>query len=171
MIRTSERILESILFGSRWLLAPFFLGLVAAIALLLVKFAKQLLTLATTLPTLEEHGIVVGVLNLVDVTLMANLLVIIILAGYESSVSRLDTAAHESRLSWMGSMGFNDLKLKVIGSTVAILAVELLSQFLSMGEADIPLLKWKLVTYLALVVSGVLFAAMDRLASGGEGGH
>ena len=168
MLKSSERWIESILFGSRWLLAPFFLGLIAAIGLLLFKFGKVLLGLVTQAAMMGSNDIVVGVLNLVDVTLMANLLIIVILAGYESSVSRLDGAAHDERLGWMGQVGFSDLKLKVLGSIIAISAVELLRIFLTLGTADIELLKWRLLIHLTLVVSGVLFAAMERLASRGE---
>lgn len=163
MLRRLERAVETVLFASRWLLTPFFLGLVAAIALLLVKFAKVLGGLALQAMDLSDHDVVVGILTLVDVTLMANLLVIIILAGYESAVSRLDHAAHDERLEWMGRMGFSDLKLKVIGSIVAISAVELLRLFLSFGPADLPLLKWKIAIHLTFVISGLMFAAIEKL--------
>ena len=165
MLKSSERLIESVLFGSRWLLAPFFVGLVAAIGLLLFKFGKVLFDLIAHAATVGSSDIVVGVLNLVDVTLMANLLIIVILAGYESSVSTLDEAAHDERLGWMGQVGFSDLKLKVIGSIIAISAVELLRIFLTFSTADIDLLKWRLLIHLTIVVSGVLFAAMERLAA------
>ncbi len=168
MLKSSERIVESVLFGSRWLLAPFFLGLIVATGLLLFKFGKVLFGLIAHAATLGSNDIVVGVLNLIDVTLMANLLIIVILAGYESSVSRLDEAAHDERLGWMGQVGFSDLKLKVLGSIIAISAVELLRIFLTLGTADLVLLKWRLLIYLAIVVSGLLFAAMERLGHRAE---
>ncbi len=168
MLKSSERIVESVLFGSRWLLAPFFVGLIAAIGLLLFKFGKVLFGLIAHATMLGSNDIVVGVLNLVDVTLMANLLIIVILAGYESSVSRLDEAAHDERLGWMGQVGFSDLKLKVLGSIIAISAVELLRIFLTLGSADVVLLKWRLLIHLTIVISGLLFAAMERLGNRAE---
>ncbi len=165
MLKRLEHALESILFSSRWILAPFFLGLVLAIFLLLAKFLAVLFGLFAHAWVLSGSQILVGVLTLVDVTLMANLLVIIVLAGYESSVSRMDHADHKDRLVWMGQVGFSDLKLKVIGSIVAISAIELLRLFLSMETVNVQLLTWKLAIHAAFVLSGVLFALMDKLAT------
>lgn len=160
-----ESFLERFIFGSRWLLAPFYLGLVAAIALLLVKFVKEFAQLLPTVVSGSGGDVMVGVLTLVDVALVANLLLIIIFAGYENFVSKIDTGNHEDRPEWMGHVSFSDLKIKVIGSIVAISGIELLKAFVNVEAYTTEQLAWKVGLHMAFVVSGVLFALMDRLST------
>jgi uncharacterized protein (TIGR00645 family) len=101
---------------------------------------------------------------LVDITLVANLLLIIVFAGYENFVSKIDTGDHEDRPEWMGHVDFSDLKIKLIGLIVAISSIELLKAFVDVQAMTTEQLAWKVGIYLTLVVSGVLFAFMDRLA-------
>lgn len=158
-----EHSLERFIFASRWLLAPFYVGLVAAIALLLFKFVKEFIILLPVVVNGEGGQVMAGVLTLVDVALVANLLVIIIFAGYENFVSKIDTGDNVDRPDWMGHMSFSDLKLKVIGSIVAISGIDLLKVFVNVEAYTNEQLAWKLGLHLAFVVSGVLFAVMDRL--------
>jgi len=162
---SAERLFEAFLFQSRWLLAPFYLGLVAAIVLVLVKFSEELLHLVMTLPSAGSSDIIVGILALIDLSLVASLLVIIIFSGYENFVSRMDTGDNEDRPEWMSHVDFSDLKLKVIGSIVAISAIELLKAFVKVGDLSQEELAWKVGIHLTFVVSGVLFALMDRLGN------
>ena len=161
-----EHQLERFIFASRWLLAPFYLGLIGAIALLLFKFSKEFLELVSV--TLHQGGpiVIVGVLSLVDITLVANLLIIIIFAGYENFVSKIKTDDHEDRPDWMGHINFSDLKMKVIGSIVAISGIELLKAFMNVEALSQEQLGWKVGIHLTFVVSGICFALMDRLSSG-----
>jgi uncharacterized protein (TIGR00645 family) len=164
-----EHGLESFIFNSRWLLAPFYLGLVAAIGLLLVKFAKSLLA---TLPAVFEGSsgeALIAILTLVDITLVANLLLIIIFAGYENFISKIDTGDNEDRPEWMGHVSFSDLKLKLIGSIVAISGIELLKYFVNVKQATEHELMWVVILHLTLVFSGVMFALMDRIAGSNHG--
>lgn len=158
-----EHFLERFIFASRWLLAPFYLGLVGAIALLLVKFVKEIVSLVPMVMSGEGPQLMAGVLTLVDVALVANLLIIIIFAGYENFVSKIDTGGHEDRPDWMGHVSFADLKIKVIGSIVAISGIELLKAFVNVEAYSNEQLAWKVGLHMAFVVSGVLFALMDRL--------
>ncbi|MCL5059807.1 MAG: TIGR00645 family protein [Candidatus Thermoplasmatota archaeon] len=158
-----EHSLERFIFASRWLLAPFYVGLVGAIALLLFKFVKEFINLLPVVLTGEGSQVMAGVLTLVDVALVANLLVIIIFAGYENFVSKIDTGDNIDRPDWMGHVSFSDLKLKVIGSIVAISGIELLKAFVSVEAYTNEQLAWKVGLHMAFVVSGVLFALMDRL--------
>ncbi len=164
-----EHGLEHFMFNSRWLLVPFYLGLVAGIALLLVKFVKAFVALVPTVFTGESGAALLGILSLVDITLVANLLLIIIFAGYENFVSKIDTGNNEDRPSWMGHVSFSDLKLKLIGSIVAISGIELLKYFINIKEVVASEhgnheLAWSLGIHFTLVISGVLFALMDRIA-------
>ena len=166
-----ERALERFMFASRWLLAPFYIGLVAAIALLLVKFVKEFFGLLPVVVSGQGGEVMVGVLTLVDVALVANLLLIIIFAGYENFVSKIDTGDSEDRPDWMGHVSFSDLKIKVIGSIVAISGIELLKAFVNVDAYTNDQLAWKVGLHLTFVVSGVLFALMDWLTSKKGGGH
>jgi uncharacterized protein (TIGR00645 family) len=158
-----EHLLERFIFASRWLLAPFYVGLVAAIALLLFKFVKEFINLLPMVWAGEGSQFIAGVLTLVDVALVANLLIIIIFAGYENFVSKIDTGDNVDRPDWMGHVSFADLKLKVIGSIVAISGIELLKAFVNIEAYTNEQLAWKVGLHMTFVVSGVLFAVMDRL--------
>ncbi len=174
---TLERALEAGLFASRWLLAPFYVGLVFALAGVLVVFGvdlwRELVHLIHVDPAkLAEAGIVMA-LSLIDLSLAANLLLIVIFSGYENFVSRIDVASHEDRPDWMGTVDFSGLKMKLIASIVAISAIALLKSFLELadnGVHDEKTLYWQVVIHLTFVISGVLLALMDFInAKGGHG--
>lgn len=159
-----EHFFESLLFASRWLLTPFFAGLILAIIVLLVKFMKELTALVTSLFIVSDFNVVVSVLTLVDTTLIAILLVIIIFSGYENFVSRMHISDHEDRPSWMNMISFGDLKIKLIGAVVAISAVELLKAFLLIEHYTTEQVIFKIVIHITFVVSGLLFALSDWIA-------
>ena len=164
-----EHGLEMFMFGSRWLLVPFYLGLVGGIALLLVKFVKSFIALVPTVFTGDSGAALLGILSLVDITLVANLLIIIIFAGYENFVSKINTGDSEDRPDWMGHVSFSDLKLKLIGSIVAISGIELLKYFINVKEVSTHELAWAVGIHLTLVFSGVMFALMDRISGSTHG--
>lgn len=165
-----EHAVERLLFGSRWLLAPFFLGLVASIVALLIKFAKELVALFAGLFGATQTNVLIPILTMVDSALIASLLLIIVLSGYENFVSKLDIGEHEDRPAWMGRVSFSDLKIKLMGAIVAISAVELLKAFIDVQHYTNEQLAWKAAIHLIFVISGVLFALTDRIAEG-RGGH
>jgi uncharacterized protein (TIGR00645 family) len=168
ILKQIERILEGIIFKSRWLLAPFYLGLVFSIVLLFIKFVQELWHMLTHVFTVKESDLVIEILALVDMSLVASLLLMIIFSGYEIFVSKIDVAEHEDRPDWMGKVDFSGLKLKVIGAIVAISAIDLLKTFMNipeqLSEADSNALMWKVTIHMAFVISGVLFAVMDKIA-------
>lgn len=166
-----ESTLEHLIFRSRWLLAPFFIGLVVAIGALLIKFGKELLNLMPKVVFGSESEVIVSILSLVDTALIASLLLIITFSGYENFVSKIGVGEHEDRPAWMGKVGFSDLKLKLIGAIVAISAVELLKAFINVAQLSNDQLKWKVLIHLTFVASGVLFAVTDRIAEGKSGSH
>ncbi|TVZ41882.1 uncharacterized protein (TIGR00645 family) [Alteromonadaceae bacterium 2753L.S.0a.02] len=166
-----EDILEKFIFKSRWLLAPFFVGLILAILTLLFKFFKELWWLMINMLHITSDNALVSILTLVDTTLIACLLLIIIFSGYENFVSKIHFGDHEDRPVWMGKVGFSDLKLKLIGAIVAISAVELLKAFINSHEIPDHVMAWKLGIHLTFVVSGVLFALTDFIVSRKGQGH
>ena len=115
----------------------------------------------------SEASVIVDILVLVDISLVASLLLIIIFSGYEIFVSKIDTGTHDDRPSWMGKVDFSGLKLKVIGAIVAISAIDLLKSFMDitskMGEVDADKLMWKVIIHMTFVISGLLFAVMDKV--------
>ena len=162
-MKSVETALERLMFGSRWLLAPLYIGLVLSIFLLLIKFAKEFFVLSSGILTAQSGDVIIGILSLIDITLIANLLIIIVYAGYENFVSKMHTGDHEDRPDWMGHVDFSDLKIKVIGSIAAISAIELLKSFMNAEGLTNTQLGWKVGIHLTFVTSGVLFALMDRL--------
>jgi uncharacterized protein (TIGR00645 family) len=162
-LKSIEHTLESLMFNSRWLLAPFYIGLILAIVILLIKFIKEFISFAPTVFTAEGSDIIIGILTLIDVVMIANLLIIIVFAGYENFVSKINTSDTEDRPSWMGHVGFADLKMKLIGSIVAISGIELLKAFMHVENYTNDQLAWKVGLHMTFVVSGVLFAVMDKL--------
>jgi uncharacterized protein (TIGR00645 family) len=162
--RRIEHALESTLFRARWLLVPFYLGLVVAIVLLLVKFAKATLAAADPILSGTSGEAMIAILGLVDAALVANLLLIIIFSGYENFISKMDLSDSEDRPKWMGNIGFADLKVKLIGSIIAISAIDLLKYFFNVATANAHDMAWAIGIHVSLVISGVLFAVMDRIA-------
>jgi uncharacterized protein (TIGR00645 family) len=170
-MKKTELFFESLMFRSRWLLAPFFFGLIVAIMALVVKFGKQLFSLLTTMSSGSEYEFLLIILNLIDTALIASLLLIIAFSGYENFVSKIGVGEHEDRPAWMGKVGFADLKIKLMGAIVAISAVELLKAFINADQLTNTQLAWKAGIHLVFVVSGVLFAVTDRLAEGKGESH
>ena len=122
----AERWLEATLFASRWLMAPFYLGLVLALAALLVVFAGELAAEVSHILNMTPEGAILMGLSLIDLSLAGNLLLIVIFSGYENFVSKLDVGDRNDRPVWMGTVDFTALKLKLISSIVAISAISLL---------------------------------------------
>lgn len=162
-MKSVENSFEIWIFRSRWLLAPFFVGLLVAIVVLLVKFMKNLGLLVLGAMSQSDEDIIISILTLVDTALIASLLLIIMFSGYENFVSKLSVGDHEDRPAWMGKVGFSDLKIKLIGAIVAISAVELLKAFINSAQMSNQQLGWKVGIHLTFVVSGVLFAVSDRI--------
>ena len=164
-----ENFLEAVIFRSRWLLAPFFIGLVFSILFLLIKFLEELFHLSTHIFLFTENDVIVAILALVDIALVGSLLLMIIFSGYEIFVSKIDVATHKDRPDWMGKVNFSGLKLKVIGAIVAISAIDLLKTFMNLSDtispSEIDTIFWKLAFHMGFVISGVLFALMDKIAS------
>lgn len=167
MLKKTEQRLEKIIFNSRWLLAPFYLGLVLGIILLFIKFFQEMWHMITHVLSASEADVIVGALALIDMSLVASLLLIIIFSGYEIFVSKIDTGDHKDRPEWMGKINFSGLKLKVIGAIVAISAIDLLKSFMDipkeMSESDADRLMWKVIIHMTFVLSGLLFALMDKI--------
>lgn len=157
--------IEVILFRSRWLLTPLYLGLVGALFLLAYRFILDFIKLAQHMGDSEAHTFTLDLLALLDLTLLANLILMVIFAGYENFISRIDIAQESNdRPHWMGTIDFSGLKIKLIGSLVAISVIELLKDFMQEEPFDSKREMWRIGIHLTFVISGVLFALMDFIA-------
>lgn len=159
-----ESTMERALFASRWLMAPFYLGLVGALMILLYAFVLDLIHFASYLPNLAPDKAVLGVLSLIDLSLAGNLLLIVIFSGYENFVSKFDIGNHEDRPEWQGTVDFATLKLKLVASIVAISGIHLLKIFMNLEQVPEATVQWMVIIHLVFVISGVLLALMDRIA-------
>lgn len=164
----AEKLLETGLFRARWLMAPFYVGLVAALGALLLVFVREAIHEFGQLATMSTEDAILMVLSLIDLSLAGNLLLIVIFSGYENFVSKIDTGSDEDRPDWLGTVDFSGLKMKLIASIVAISAIALLKAFMHLAEGDaIDNLHmiWLVVIHFTFVVSGVMLALMDWLAA------
>ena len=172
-----ERLLERFLFSSRWLLAPFYAGLVLALAVLLIKALQELAHFVLNAWQATEADVILGVLTLIDLTLTGSLIIIVIFAGYENFVSKIDESTHKDWPEWMGKIDFTGLKLKLMSSIVAISAIQVLKAFMNLQNIPDRDLTWYITIHLVFVVSGVILALSDRISEGGhkaeraENGH
>jgi uncharacterized protein (TIGR00645 family) len=160
--------IERGIFASRWLLAPLYLGLTVSLLLLLFKFAQRTVELVYKSGAEDANKLITGILSLVDVSLMGNLLVLVMFAGYENFVSRFGEVTKGNRPDWMGNVGFGTLKLKLMTSIIAVTAIHMLEDFMHVAEIDNRELGWSVGILLAFVVSGLLLALMDRLSGNGH---
>lgn len=164
-----ERLLESLLFKSRWLLAPFYAGLVVSLGMLAYAFFGELLHALSDINNATPERVILAALSLIDLSLAGNLVVIVIFSGYENFISKIDVGHHEDRPSWMGTLDFSGLKMKLIGSIVAISAISLLRAFMALTEQgqalDQAKIRWLVILHMTFIASGVLFAAMDWIAA------
>lgn len=159
-----DRLIERGLFASRWLMAPMYIGLVGALMILLYAFMLDLWHFARKLPALTPDDAVLGALSLIDLSLAANLLLIVIFTGYENYVSKMDVNDHVDRPDWHGTVDFAGLKLKLVASMVAISGIHLLKIFMDIGHHSQTEVMWAVIIHLVFVVSGVLLALMDYIS-------
>jgi len=164
-----ENTAEGVIFASRWTLAPLYFGLALTLFVLVFRFGKALWEVITLPLSTPYEEVIIDVLKLLDVTLLANLVLIVLFAGYETFVSKIDIAKDSvDRPKWMGKIDFSGMKIKLIGSLVAISLISLLQDFLVAGQGKDDLTPnegWRIGIHVVFVTTGVLFAIMDALAA------
>ena len=159
-----ERLIEKFIFSSRWLLAPFFIGLVFCLLALLFKTVQQLVVFSTHFISASESDVILETLSIIDLTLTGSLIVIVIFSGYENFVSKIDAAEHADWPDWMSQIDFTGLKLKLMSSIVAISGVQVLRNFMDMKDVSDRDLTWSVVIHLVFVFSALFLAATDRIS-------
>ena len=158
-----EKLIERVLFASRWLLAPIYLGLSLSLVVMVIKFFAELSHSLMNVIGASEAEVVLSLLGLVDLALVAGLVVMVMLSGYENFVSKMDLTAEDEKLGWLGKLDAGTLKLKVAASIVAISSIHLLRAFMDAESIGNDKLFWYVVIHLTFVVSAVLLGVLDRM--------
>lgn len=162
MPKRLELMIETVILASRWLLVVFYLGLALALGVYAVSFAIKLWDFVSHVLTLDEAGSILKMLGLIDAALVASLVVMVIISGYENFVSRFD---NEDTVHWLGEIDAGSLKIKVAATIVAISSIHLLQVFLNVNQHTSEHLMWYTLIHLAFVVSALFLAYIDRVSA------
>ena len=158
-----ERTAETILYASRWLLAPIYLGLSLGLVVLGIKFFQEIFHTLPIIFSMAETDVVLLILSLVDIALVGGLLVMIMLSGYENFVSTIDIQEGTEKLSWLGKMDSGSLKQKVAASIVAISSIHLLKAFMNADHIDNDKLMYYVIIHMTFVLSALGMAVVDKM--------
>lgn len=162
-----ESLIEKVLYASRWLMAPVYLGLSLLLLALTVKFFQEMIHLVFILPGMKEQDLILFMLTMIDLTLVGSLIVMVMFSGYENFVSQIDIKEGGEKLSWLGKMDSGSLKLKLSSSIVAISAIHLLKNYMdfkpSADGVEEAKLMWLLIGHMVFVVSTLILAVMDKI--------
>jgi uncharacterized protein (TIGR00645 family) len=161
-----ERLIERLLFASRWLLAPVYLGLSLALVALGVEFFIELYHVGQSMlvGTMTEASLVLKLLSMIDLVLVGSLIVMVMFSGYENFVSKIDAGDEGDKLGWLGKLDAGTLKLKVAASIVAISSIHLLQKFMDVEKIENDKLLWYVIIHLTFVLSAVMMGVLDRLS-------
>jgi uncharacterized protein (TIGR00645 family) len=160
-----SNVMTNILFGSRWLQLPLYLGLIVAQAVYVFFFGVELVHLVSKANTLVEADIMLIVLGLIDVVMISNLLIMVIVGGYETFVSRLNLQGHPDEPDWLSHVNANLLKVKLATAIIGISSIHLLKTFINAENLTDKVLIWQTVIHMTFVVSAVAIAYIDKLMS------
>lgn len=162
-----ELVVENVILASRWLLVVFYLGLAVALGVYAVSFGLKLFAFLTDIVSLNETDTILKMLGLIDAALVASLVVMVIISGYENFVSRFDD--HDGEVHWLGTIDAGSLKIKVASTIVAISSIHLLQVFLNSSQYSNQQLMWLTIIHLAFVVSALFLAWIDRMSAKDKG--
>ena len=163
--RPLARYAGTTIFLSRWLQAPLYLGLIVAQGVYVWRFMQELWHLVKDVGALSENDVMLLVLGLVDVVMIANLLIMVIIGGYETFVSRINLKGHPDQPEWLSHVNANVLKVKLAMAIVGISSIHLLQTFINASNTSSDTMLWQTVIHLTFVISAVALAAIDRFLS------
>jgi uncharacterized protein (TIGR00645 family) len=156
-----EQFIERLIYRSRWVLAPIYLGLSLAVIALGIKFFQEIFHLLVGIFSLSEAEMILRILSLVDLAMVGGLLIMVMMSGYENFVSRLDVEAGEEKLGWLGTMDSSSLKAKIAASIVAISSIHLLKKFMDVEALSGEKLMWYVIIHMTFVLSAFLMGYLD----------
>ncbi|MBI5923103.1 MAG: TIGR00645 family protein [Betaproteobacteria bacterium] len=155
--------LESLIFASRWLQAPLYLGLIVAQGVYVYQFMLELIHLVTKIGSLGETEIMLIVLGLIDVVMIANLLIMVIVGGYETFVSRLDLENHPDQPEWLSHVNASVLKVKLAMALIGISSIDLLRTFINAGQLEDRVIFWRVTIHVTFLISALALAYTDKV--------
>jgi len=161
--RPLERSFETVVFASRWIQAPLYGGLILAELLYAYKFLVELWEMVTHVHRLQETQFMLGVLGLIDVTMVANLLTMVVIGGYATFVSKLDLETHRDRPDWLSHVDPGTIKVKLAASLIWISSIHLLKAFVDVANEDPEHIKWKIFIHITFLGSAILLAWTDKI--------
>ena len=159
-----ERSIEKVLFASRWILAPVYLGLSLALVALGIKFFQEAFHVLSHVWTMKEADMVLTILAMIDLVLVASLVLMVMFSGYENFVSRIDIEEDTEKLGWLGKLDAGTRKLKVAASIVAISSIHLLRAFMNAPQIPNDKLMWYVIIHLTFVISAVMMGVLDKMS-------
>ena len=158
-----ETVFEKLIFASRWLQAPLYAGLIVGGVLYAYKFIIELIHLCTTINEITETALMLGVLTLVDITMVANLIIMVIIGGYSTFVSRMDIDKHEDKPEWLQKIDAGTLKIKLAGSLVGVSGIHLLQVFINIKNHNSEQIMWQVIIHVVFLLSSIMLAYSEKL--------
>jgi uncharacterized protein (TIGR00645 family) len=163
MSKRAEKVFEQFIFASRWLQAPLYAGLVIAGVLYAYKFSIELIHLCIHIDEITESALMLGVLTLVDITMVANLLIMVIIGGYSTFVSRIDIEQHEDKPDWLEKVDAGTLKVKLAGSLVGVSGIHLLQTFINIKNHESQHVMWQVIIHVVFLCSSLMLAYSEKI--------
>ncbi len=163
MRKQIERSFESIIFASRWVQAPIYGGLIVGACLYTYKFLVELIHLVMDVQEIKEEMLMLGILTLVDISMVLNLLVMVIIGGYATFVSRMDLASHEDRPDWLEKIDAGTLKVKLAGALVGISGIHLLKSFINISNKSTEQVQWQVIIHVVFLFSTLMLAYTEKV--------
>ena len=158
-----ETVFEKIIFASRWLQAPLYAGLIVGGVLYAYKFLIELIHLCATINEITETALMLGVLTLVDITMVANLIIMVIIGGYSTFVSRMDIDKHVDKPEWLQKIDAGTLKIKLAGSLVGVSGIHLLQTFINIKNHESEHIMWQVIIHIVFLLSSIMLAYSEKL--------
>ena len=159
----STAVMAQLIFWSRWLQAPLYLGLIVAQGVYVYHFMVELIHLVSIASKITESQIMLIVLGLIDVVMIANLLIMVIIGGYETFVSRLNLKEHPDQPEWLSHVNAATMKIKLSMALIGISSIHLLKTFINAENMTEATMKWQVLIHITFIVSAVAMAYTDRI--------
>jgi len=166
-----EHVFETVVFASRWIQAPLYAGLIIAECLYAYKFLTELWSMVHDLRELTETIFMLGILSLIDITMVANLLTMVVIGGYATFVSKLDLEGHRDKPDWLTHVDPGTIKVKLAASLIGISSIHLLKAFVNVANVSTEHIKWQIFIHMTFLASAILLAWTDRLMQKDKGKH
>jgi len=163
LMKKIETYLENLIFFSRWVQAPVYAGLILGSVLYTYKFMIELAHLTMTVHVIKEEVLMLGILTLVDICMVLNLLVMVIIGGYATFVSRIHLDNHEDRPDWLEKIDAGTLKVKLAGALVGISGIHLLKSFININNKDFEQVKWQILIHVVFLISTLMLAYTEKV--------